>query len=446
MCVDDPLNIPRQAAASQYDYNSEAEMSSPAGKDTKAVLPLHTEDVSVGRRTVERGAVRVTVQTETHEHLVDEKLNRQHVEIKRVPIARPIDVAPPVRTEGDTTIIPIIEEVLVVKRQLMLKEEIHLHYITTTQRHLERIPLREQTALIERSGKLDSEISHPQFINDNSIMGKPEGEEAMNDEAIVALYDTQAHADAAVRDLESAGIPAGAISQHSQGQMSTEAARPAREPGFWAKLFGAEPEYKYDTTVYDRSLQGGSTVVTVKAPEQYVTKAMEILERHNPIDIDERAASYNVGQAPATQTTGDQTVQLAEETLAVGKRAVNRGTTRIRRYVVETPVEEQVRLREERVSVERRPVSNDRPVSAADFTDKVVEVTETSEEPVVAKTARVKEELVIHKDATERTETVRDTVRREDVEVSKEPDTSITTARTTETPVRSTTDPSNPKV
>jgi uncharacterized protein (TIGR02271 family) len=120
-------------------------------------------------------------------------------------------------------------------------------------------------------------------------------------------------------------------------------------------------------------------------------------------------------------------LQLAEETLAVGKRAINRGTTRIRRYVVETPVEEQVNLRRETVAVERRPVTDERPVTDANFTDKVVEMTEFDEEAVVSKTARVKEELVIHKDATERTETVRDTVRREDVEITKEADGGNTT-------------------
>jgi uncharacterized protein (TIGR02271 family) len=116
-----------------------------------------------------------------------------------------------------------------------------------------------------------------------------------------------------------------------------------------------------------------------------------------------------------------EAIPLTEETLAVGKRAVNRGTTRVRRYVVETPVEEQVVLRDKTVSIERRPVADARPVTNADFTDKVVEVTETAEEAVVSKSAQVKEEVVIRKDATERTETVRDTVRREDVEITKEP-------------------------
>ena len=245
----------------------------------------------------------------------------------------------------------------------------------------------------------------------------------MTDDTIVAVFDTQAHASAAVRDLENAGVPASAITQHAKGGMTPGAATvPAarsREEGFWQSLFGSAPEYPHDAAVYDRSLEAGSTVVTVRAGGQYLENVMDILERHNPIDIDERAVSYGV--APTGRThAADETMPLVEERLPVGKRAINRGTTRIRRYVIETPVEEQVSLRDETVSVERRPVSDGRPVAGADFTEKVVEMTETAEEAVVSKTARVKEEVLIHKDATERTETVRDTVRREDVEITKD--------------------------
>lgn len=271
----------------------------------------------------------------------------------------------------------------------------------------------------------------------------------MTDETIVAVYDTAEHAALAVRDLEAAGVPSSAISQHSGQSMSTSStstmSSSSKGQGFWSSLFGGEPEHEHDTAVYDRSLAGGSTVVTVKTPEQYLTHTMEILERHNPIDIDERAATYGTtttttttagtaasGMAARTATGGEK-ISLSEESLAVGKRAINRGTTRVRRYVVETPVEESVMLREETVSIERRPVTDSRPVTGADFTDKLVEVTETAEEAVVSKTARVKEEVVIHKDATERTETIRDTVRREDIEITKDASGQTVTSTTTGT-------------
>ena len=97
------------------------------------------------------------------------------------------------------------------------------------------------------------------------------------------------------------------------------------------------------------------------------------------------------------------------------------GRVRVRSYAVETPVSEEVSLRDETVHVDRRAV--DRPITEADealFTDKTIEAVEHSEEAVVSKDARVVEEVGIRKDATERTETVSDTVRRTEVEVEDE--------------------------
>jgi uncharacterized protein (TIGR02271 family) len=119
-------------------------------------------------------------------------------------------------------------------------------------------------------------------------------------------------------------------------------------------------------------------------------------------------------------TDGTEAIPVVEETLRVGKREVSGGRVRVRSYVVETPVEEQVSLRHETVDVQRRAV--DRPVTDADrlFQDRTIEATETSEEAVIAKEARVKEEVVISKDAEQRTETVHDTVRRTEVEVERD--------------------------
>jgi len=127
-------------------------------------------------------------------------------------------------------------------------------------------------------------------------------------------------------------------------------------------------------------------------------------------------ATGTAGKTGAVGTKGtSETIPLAEETLRVGKRQVNTGRVRVRTYVVETPVNETVHLREEHVEVERRPV--DRPVTAGDdlFREREIEATTSREEAVVSKDARVREELVLHKSAKERDETVRDTVRRTEV-------------------------------
>jgi uncharacterized protein (TIGR02271 family) len=266
----------------------------------------------------------------------------------------------------------------------------------------------------------------------------------MNQATIIAVYDTAAQADEAVRDLQAANVPIDAISQHANNaslsstststSTSTGTAAPVREPGFWASLFGGEPDH--DTAVYDRSIDSGATVVSVRVPEEHFDRVSAILEKHNPIDLDARAASYGFSETTTTRTTtaparpakgaataatDGGTIQLAEETLSIGKRAVSGGTTRIRRYVVETPVQEQVSLRSEQVTLERRPVTDGRPVGNADFTEKAIEMTETSEEAVISKTARVTEEVSLRKNATDRVETVKDTVRRDEVEIEQVP-------------------------
>jgi uncharacterized protein (TIGR02271 family) len=248
----------------------------------------------------------------------------------------------------------------------------------------------------------------------------------MAKETLVAVYDTAAQAAAVVQDLHAANVPSGAISSHA-------ASSGAAGGTSWSSLFGGQPEH--DTAVYDRSVEAGSTVVTVRTPDEHVESVSRILEQHNPIDIDGRASGYGLGKAAAASTTttattaavggapvagaGEQAIQLAEEQLVVGKRLVDRGTTRVRRFVVETPVEENVTLRAEHVSIQRKPGSG-AVVTDADFTDRVIEVSETVEEIVVSKTARVREEVVIRKDIEDRVETIRDTVRREDVEITRD--------------------------
>ena len=138
----------------------------------------------------------------------------------------------------------------------------------------------------------------------------------------------------------------------------------------------------------------------------------------------ERRANYRpTGTTQATTRTGNQgekVIPVVEEELQVGKRAVERGGVQVNVGVNEKPVEEQVNLREERVRVERRPVDREATnADAAAFKEGTFEVREMAEQPVVNKQARVVEEVVVGKDVQERTETVRDTVRRTDVNVQQ---------------------------
>ncbi|WP_211259673.1 DUF2382 domain-containing protein [Belnapia moabensis] len=124
------------------------------------------------------------------------------------------------------------------------------------------------------------------------------------------------------------------------------------------------------------------------------------------------------GSAVATRGpfSMEEVIPLGEEVLEVGKRTENRGTTRIHRYVVQTPVEQQVTLQSERVVVERRRPMSDR-VTGEVLTEVTVEVVETAEVPVVEKRTRLREEIVVRTERTQRVETVRETVRRDEVDI-----------------------------
>lgn len=182
--------------------------------------------------------------------------------------------------------------------------------------------------------------------------------------------------------------------------------------GFFRSLFGPDEE---ETGHYEQAVQRGNAVVTVDAEESHINYAVEIMNRHGAVDIEK-----DVSAKRGVQGKEQQSIPVVEEELQVGKRAIQRGGVRIYSQVIDRPVEEQVTLREERIHVERRPV--DRPASAddtANLRDQTIEVTEMAEEPVVSKRARVVEEVSIGKETTERTETIRDKVRRTDVKVEK---------------------------
>lgn len=117
---------------------------------TILTLPLHAEDVSVSRRKVAGATVRVATVTHEREHLVNEALTHERVEIVRVPVGRTVEAVPPVREEGDTTVMPVVEEEVVITRRLVLKEEIRIRRVRSTEHHRESVMLRAQDAVITR--------------------------------------------------------------------------------------------------------------------------------------------------------------------------------------------------------------------------------------------------------------------------------------------------------
>ena len=179
---------------------------------------------------------------------------------------------------------------------------------------------------------------------------------------------------------------------------------------------------------YKQAVRQGHYVVSAEVEDDRIDAAAEAMR--NPeqgVDIDAYEGEYRASPdyvAGTADADGETSVQLAEERLVVGKRATEHGSAHVRTYVQEVPVEERIRLREERLSVERRPV--EKVVTGADaealFREQDIDVTTTSEEAVVGKEAVITEEVVVGKEVTEREEVVTETLRKTEVEVDEDRD------------------------
>lgn len=276
----------------------------------------------------------------------------------------------------------------------------------------------------------------------------------MSRQTITALFDSRSDASDAALRLRQAGIPDGdVVLSPETGTLGVveETDRPAT--GFWASLenmFGGTNDHQ----TYSEGLRRGGTMITAHVDDGHVDDAIAILEEHGSVDLNERettwrgegwtggtASSASLQTAPiasgnyvaetdvtsgiktgASQrgSTGEDVVQIVEEQLNVGKRSVNRGKVRLHTYVVETPVSEDVSLRNETVSIERRPVDRvlgSTNLGADAFQDRTIEMDEMAEEAVVGKSTRVIEEIGIRKAVTNRVETINDSVRSTKVDI-----------------------------
>ena len=121
------------------------------------VVPLAREELEVGKRSVERGRVRVRKTVRSREELVEQPLQHDQVTVERVTVNREIDAPPQPRYERDALVIPVIEEVLVTRKQLVLKEEIYIRRRSVETVYQTRVQLRGEDVEIERQGKGDAD-------------------------------------------------------------------------------------------------------------------------------------------------------------------------------------------------------------------------------------------------------------------------------------------------
>jgi len=294
-----------------------------------------------------------------------------------------------------------------------------------------------------------------------------------------AMYDTRGAAETARDGLISLGVSSSDISIRGTDD-TTATTTDTEDKGFWASLADVfmPDDDKY---TYAEGVRRGGFLLSARVPDSLSADAEDVLEGADPIDLDERtetwrqdgwtregtgmggtyaaagagsiagtglgedrmgydrttstgtmgttdtmagstAAGYgttgSLGSSVAgTRASDDETLEVVEENIKVGKRETGGGRVRVRTYVTERPVEEDVNLRSEHVTIERRPVDREVAPGIGAFQDRTIEAVERGEEAVVSKTARVKEEIALHKDVETRTETIRDTVRSTEVEV-----------------------------
>lgn len=119
-------------------------------RETDTVI-LAEETARVDTRTVPAGRVRVETRTDVSEEIVRANLTGDVVDVVRVPVDRVVSEAPAVRVEGDETIVPILEEILVVEKRLLLKEEIRIRRRTETTDVEVPVSLRKQRAVVDRT-------------------------------------------------------------------------------------------------------------------------------------------------------------------------------------------------------------------------------------------------------------------------------------------------------
>lgn len=264
-------------------------------------------------------------------------------------------------------------------------------------------------------------------------------------ETLVAAFDTKEHATAAVSALKAGGFHSDDISifDHSRLKVGKDVVGVApKSIGLWQRLFGKDLNL-YEANVYGSTIDDGGTVVSVRVPRDQVAHASGILDLHHPINVQDRAVTSGIAPAahvesaaktmtamplakeqtvavtPKLAQVHSDTLRLAEEQLQVGKKLVETGRTRVRRFTTERDAAQDVTLHEEHAEVMRSAISKPAELTDVDWADDQLEVVETKEQALVNKTARVVEEVSLRKKGDDHVETIHEKLRRQQAEVEQ---------------------------
>ena len=224
---------------------------------------------------------------------------------------------------------------------------------------------------------------------------------------VVGLYKEPGAAKKALQALVAAGCQEKDIKTFDGAGNADKAAQELLEHGFEKDV----------AQRYCAALKQGQALVAADIADPDADAAEAILDENGAIDLPEAAMQQQ--KAPPGTVVEEETIPIVEEEVEIGTRRVGKGGTRLKTAVAETPVQKNVRLRDETVDVEHHKINRalSHGEAEAAFEEKTVEMTATSETPEVTKEARVVEEVALSKKATEHEKTVEATTRRTDVKV-----------------------------
>ncbi|WP_242918311.1 YsnF/AvaK domain-containing protein [Pontibacter liquoris] len=254
----------------------------------------------------------------------------------------------------------------------------------------------------------------------------------MEKQTVIGIFDYGVDAQVAAQELMQHGIPSDHIDltvnglrDRNENRMAPPAAapdRPVENARGTENFFGSLFDDRDESQKYAEVAEHGSILTVHAESREQAKKAAELLDKCGAIDVNDRAEKYRSmpQEKRGNWINSNNAIPIVEEKMKVGKREVETGGVHIRSRIVERPVEERLRLRQEHIDVERRPVN--RPANERDlenFKEGEITMTEHAEVPVVNKEARVVEEVRLNKTTEERQETVRGTERKQDVEIDK---------------------------
>jgi len=174
-----------------------------------------------------------------------------------------------------------------------------------------------------------------------------------------------------------------------------------------------------DVNVYLQGVEDGGTIITANVADSAVERAAGVMSSFNMVNIKERAATMQGIYQLSDPAQNENVLEVIEEDLQVGKEEVERGRMRIYTVIKEREVEQDVKLRDETLKVSRRVVNRRVDINPDLFKQKSFEMVEIDEIAKVSKTARVVEEVSLGKEVVENIQTIKETLRRQDVEVEE---------------------------